>query len=165
MNSTGAAHKLDVTTPSDTEVRLTRTLNAPREVVWDAFTKPELIKRWLLGPDGWSMPVCVVDLRVGGTIKYRWRSDEDGREFGLEGAFREIVRPERLVHDELFDDVPEEGRAMVETTFVERDGVTTVTMTIDYGSRETRDMVVETGMAGGVATSYDRLEKVLGLTA
>src|ERR1700678_2882524 len=123
--SAQAKLQLAIATPSDREIVMTRVVRAPRALVFDAFTKPELIKRWLLGPDGWSMPVCVVDLRVGGTIKYRWRSDEDGREFGLEGAFREIVRPERLVHDELFDDVPEEGRAMVETTFVERDGVTT----------------------------------------
>jgi uncharacterized protein YndB with AHSA1/START domain len=165
MNATPAGNTLEVTLPTDTQIAMTRTLNAPREIVFDAFTKPELIKQWLLGPDGWSMPVCVVDLRIGGTLKYRWRNDEDGKEFGVEGAFRAVERPARLVHDELFDDVPEAGRATVETTFVERDGATIVTMTVDYGSRSVRDMVIETGMSTGVATSYDRLEKVLGLAA
>jgi uncharacterized protein YndB with AHSA1/START domain len=157
--------ELEVTTPTDRQIALIRTLNAPREIVFDAFTKPELITRWLLGPDGWSMPVCVVDLRVGGTLKYRWRNDEDGNEFGLEGAFRAVEPPARLVHDELFDDAPEAGRATVETTFVERDGATVVTMTIEYGSKSVRDMVLESGMSGGVGKSFDRLDKVLGLAA
>src|ERR1700722_6077234 len=149
MHPTPASHQLEVTTPTDTQIAMTRTLNAPREIVFDAFTKPELIKQWLLGPDGWSMPVGGVALRVGGTVKYRWRSDDGDKEFGVEGAFRTIERPARLVHDELFDDAPEAGRAVVETTFVERDGTTTVTMTIDYGSKSVRDMVIETGMSGG----------------
>lgn len=160
MKST-QTHQLEVTTPSDCEVVMTRRLDAPRALVFEAFTKPDLLQRWLLGPDGWSMPVCEVDLRVGGTFKYTWRNDADGNEFGLLGTFREINPPERLVHSENFDQPWYPGDTLVTTTFVEQDGSTTVTMTCTYDSRETRDAAIESGMEKGVAASYDRLESIL----
>src|SRR5580693_4278438 len=95
---------LQVTTPSDREIRMTRIFDAPRRLVFDAFTKPALVKQWLLGPPGWSMPVCEIDLRVGGGYRYVWREDFGGAQMGVRGVFREIVAPERVVCTEVFDE-------------------------------------------------------------
>ena len=89
---------LKVTTPSDREIALTRVFDAPRTLVFDAHTKPDLVRQWLLGPPGWSMPVCEMDVRVGGTYRWVWRHDRDGTEMGMGGVYREIVKPERLVY-------------------------------------------------------------------
>ena len=159
MSTRKIAHQLEVTTPGYREIVMTRAFDAPRDLVFDAFTKPDLIRRWLLGPDGWSMPVCEVDLRQGGSFSYRWRSDADGREFGISGVYREVLRPERVLHVERMEGAP--GEAVVTTRFVQGDGATTVTMTIEHESGELRDMMIETGMADGVARSYERLEELL----
>lgn len=94
---------LKVTTPSEREIVMTRVFDAPRGLVFDACTKPELVQRWLLGPPGWTMPVCEIDLRVGGRYRYVWRRDRDGSEMAMGGVYREIERPGRIVHTELFD--------------------------------------------------------------
>src|SRR6267378_5192290 len=101
MNNPG---NLKLTPRGDREIVITRVFDAPRKLVFDAFTKPELVKQWLLGPDGWSMPVCEIDLKVGGKYRYVWRRDNDGTEMGMRGVFREIVAPERIVHTEKFDE-------------------------------------------------------------
>lgn len=160
MKPTQTKHALEVTTPSDREVVMVRAFDAPRELMFDAFTKPELVRRWLLGPDGWEMPVCEIDLKVGGAFHYVWRNAADARESGIGGAYREIARPGRIVHVEMFDGAP--GEAVVTTAFVEREGTTKVTLTCLYESRDARDEAVESGMTSGVATSYDRLEEVVG---
>src|SRR5207247_8670465 len=98
------AATLQLTTPSDREIAMTRVFDAPRKLVFDAHTKPELVKRWLLGPPGWSMPVCEIDLRVGGRFRYVWRRDNDGTQMGMGGVYREIVAPERIVNTEKFDE-------------------------------------------------------------
>jgi uncharacterized protein YndB with AHSA1/START domain len=152
---------VDVTTPSDREVVVKRVFNAPRALVFDAFVKPELLKRWLLGPDGWSLPVCNIDFRVGGKFRYVWREDATGTEMGLSGAYREIKRPEKTVHTELFDDFSPEGEAVVTTLFIEKDGKTMVEMTMLFPSKTARDGAVEVGMTDGMAVSYDRLDDVL----
>jgi uncharacterized protein YndB with AHSA1/START domain len=152
---------LKMTTGGDREIVMTRTLDAPRRLVFDAFTKPELVKRWLLGPDGWSMPVCEIDLRVGGSYRYVWRRDRDGTEMGMGGVFREVVVPERVVATEKFDEAWYSGEALVTTVLVERGGKTQVTQTMMFDSRETRDGVMKSGMESGVARSYDRLEEQL----
>src|SRR5260370_24154124 len=95
---------LKLVTRGEREIVMTRELNAPRQLVFDAFTKPELVRRWLLGPDGWSMPVCEIDLRVGGAYRYVWRKESTGTEMGMGGVFRDVVRPEKLVATEKFDD-------------------------------------------------------------
>ena len=92
----------EVTLPSDREVRVTRLFNAPRQLVWDAHTRPELAPQWL-GYDGWDMPVCDMDVRVGGTYRWQWRNREDGKAFGFFGTFTEVNSPSRLVHDEYYD--------------------------------------------------------------
>jgi uncharacterized protein YndB with AHSA1/START domain len=161
VNTVATQHNLELTTPTDREIVMTRIFDAPRALVWDAFTKPELIRRWLLGPEGWSMPVCEMDLRPGGSFAYTWRSDENGREFGITGAIKEIDAPDRMVRTERFTDEWYRGEALVTTTFVESAGTTTVTMTILHETRESRDEALESGMEGGVAKSYDRLAGIL----
>ena len=142
------------------EIVMTRVFNAPRDLVFDALTKPELVKRWLLGPPGWSMPVCEIDLNVGGKYRYVWRND-DGREMGMGGTYREIKRPQRIVHTELFDEAWYEGESLNTWTLTEKDGNTILTVTSRYESTETRDSVLDSGMESGVATSYNRLDDIL----
>ena len=151
---------LKVTAAGDREIVITRAFNAPRNLVFDAHTKPELVKRWLLGPPGWTMPVCEIDLRVGGRYRYVWRN-ENGTEMGMGGEFREVVRPQRLVATERFDEAWYPGEALDTTVFVEQAGKTTVTLTVQYESREARDGVLKSPMAEGMAGGYDRLEELL----
>ncbi len=152
--------KLKVTTPTDREIVMTRDFDAPRRLVFDALTKPELLQQWLLGPPGWTMPVCEIDLRVGGAYRYLWRN-ADGAEMGMRGVLREIVVPERLVATEKFDQPWYPGEAIATNVLVEQGGRTTLTLTVRYESRETRDAVLKTPMDKGVAAGYDRLEELL----
>ena len=154
MQNTGT---LTVTTPSDREIVLTRVFNAPRHLVWDAFTRPELLKRWF-GPRGWSLVVCEVDLRVGGGFRFVLRGP-DGADMGMRGVYLEIDGPSRSVHTESFDDYP--GESTVTTLLVEREGQTTLTATVSYPSPEIRDAVIRSGMEHGAAESYDRLAELL----
>lgn len=153
----GAAMTVDL--PDDTTIVITRTVQAPRALVFAAWTEPEHLKRWLLGPDGWSMPVCEVDLRPGGAWKYGYRNDASGEEFSLQGSFVEITPPERLVTTESWG--PGWPEALNTLVLTESGGKTTMTLTIGYPSKEVRDKVIATGMAGGVEVSYDRMEKYL----
>jgi uncharacterized protein YndB with AHSA1/START domain len=157
MTSTGT---LQVTTPSEREIAMARAFDAPCDLVFDAWTKPELLKRWLGVRAGWSMAVCEVDLEVGGAYRFVWRGP-DGNEMGMGGVYREVVRPELLVATELFDDPWYAGEALDTTIFVEEGGQTTVTTTVLYASQEVRDAVLESGMDRGVAESYDTLDEVL----
>jgi uncharacterized protein YndB with AHSA1/START domain len=153
--------KLQITTPSDREIAMTRVFDAPRRLVFDAFTKPALVKQWLLGPPGWTMPVCEIDLRVGGQYRYVWRLESNGKEMGMGGVYREIVPQERLVCTELFDEAWYAGESLITTTLVEQGGRTTMTSTMLYVSQEVRDGVLKSGMESGVAASYDRLAELL----
>ncbi len=152
---------LKVTTKGDREIVMTRDFNAPRRLVFDAFTKPELVKQWLLGPPGWSMPVCEIDLKVGGAYRYVWRRDSDGSEMGMGGVYREIVLQERIVSTEVFDKAWYPGEAVGTLVLSEQGGKTTVTQTVLYQSREARDGILKSGMESGVAASYDRLAQLL----
>jgi len=155
------SNKLKVEARGEREIVMTRAFNAPRNLVFDAHTKPELIRRWLLGPDGWTMIVCEVDLRVGGAYRYVWRRDADGTVMGMGGAYREIVRPEKIVSTEKFDEAWYSGEAVGTILLVEDKGKTTLTQTVLYDSREARDGVLKSGMESGVEASYDRLEAQL----
>jgi uncharacterized protein YndB with AHSA1/START domain len=156
--------KLQITTPSEREIAMSRVFDAPRSLVFDAWTKPELLKRWLGVRGGWTFAVCQVDLRVGGAYRFVWRGP-NGAEMGMGGIYREIVRPERLVATEKFDDPWYEGEALDTTVFVERAGKTTVTTTVRYASQEVRDAVLKSPMERGVAESYDKLAEVLATLA
>lgn len=158
MNASGS---LKVAAQGDREIVMTRVFAAPRRLVFDAYTKPELVKRWLSGLDGWSMPICEIDLRVGGAYRYVWRHDEDGTEMGMGGVFREIAKPERLVSTEKFDPAWYSGDALNTLVLTEKDGKTTLSQTMLYATQEARDGVLASPMESGVADSFDRLEKLL----
>lgn len=152
--------KLRITTPSDREINMTRDFNAPRALVWDAMTRPELLKRWFGVFSGWSLAVCDIDLRVGGSYRYLWRGP-DGAEMGMRGVYREVVPHERIVSTEKFDEAWYEGEAIGTAAFVEHAGRTTLTLSVLYGSRAIRDAVLSSPMETGVAAGFDTLEALL----
>jgi uncharacterized protein YndB with AHSA1/START domain len=151
---------LEVTTLSEREITMTRVFDADRSQVFEAYTNPDLVRRWLLGPAGWTMPVCEIDLKVDGVFRYVW-SAPNKPDLGLRGVYREIARPERIVHTEVFDGDWTGGETLVTTTFVEHACKTTITTTVHYPSRALRDTVLKSGMERGVAASYDRLARLL----
>ncbi|MCY1015613.1 SRPBCC family protein [Pyxidicoccus sp. MSG2] len=152
--------KLSLATEGDRDLVMTRVFNAPRRMVFDAWTRPELLKRWLGIQNGWSMTVCEVDLKVGGGYRFVW-SRQGGGNLGMRGVYREIVPGERIVSTEVFDDAWYPGEAVGTLTFVEQDGKTTVTSTMRYASKEALEAVLKTPMERGVAASYDKLEELL----
>ena len=156
---------LKITTPGDREIVITRLFDAPRRLVFESMSKPEFLRRWLLGPPGWRMTECENDLRVGGTYRHVWRHD-DGREMAMHGAYHEVVPPQRVVRTEIFDVGCDAQAAEQLATLVltERDGQTTITITVHYPSKEARDGMIKSGMERGVAASYDRLDDLLAST-
>lgn len=148
-----------VTTPSDSEIRMTRLFNAPRALVFEAMSKPEHVKQWWgrLG-EGYSVPVAEIDLRVGG--KWRFVNRHPNGEATFYGEYREIQPPSRIVFTEIFADFPD-SISVVTALFSDEGGKTRMTVTVDYGSKEVRDLVMSTGMARGAGISYDRLEDLL----
>jgi len=151
---------LRVSTPTDRDAVITRVVEAPRGMVFDAHTKPKLVQRWLLGPPGWTMPVCEIDLRVGGRYRYEWRS-ADGQSMGMGGTFKEVVRPTRIVATQVFDQDWTGGETIVSTDIVEKNGKSTITTTVRFASREARDAALQTGMTTGMEAGYERLEQLL----
>ena len=152
----------NVSTPTDRSIEIERDFNAPRELVFDAFTKPELVRQWLLGPDGWTMPVCEIDLRVGGRYRYVWQKASIGKEMGMGGVFREVTRPERLVATEKFDDAWYPGEAVNTTRFEQSGDITKVRLVVLYESKDARDTASRSGMERGMIAGYNRLEEMLG---
>ena len=153
-----SAATLNVTTPTERELVMTRVFNAPRHLVFDALTRPELIRRWY-GPAGWSMVVCEIDLGVDGAWRFVSRRP-DGKQIGQRGVYREIVAPERLVNTESWEDW-NPGELLVTTILVEHAGTTTLTMTSLFPSQEVRDMLIKSGMTSGAAETYDKLAACL----
>ena len=153
------SHTFRCTTPSETEITLSRLFDAPRELVWTAMTRPEHIKRWwgILG-EGYSVPVCEMDLRVGGRWRFQGRGPQ-GDFPAFYGEIKELDPPTRMVYTEIFEPFPD-GGSLVTSTLADEHGKTRLTVTARYDSRATRDMVLQTGMEKGAATSYDRLEEV-----
>ena len=142
------------------EIVMTREFDAPRHLVYEALTTPALIRRWLGVMEGWSMAVCDVDLRVGGSFRYQWRGP-GGVTLGMRGVYREIVPDQRIVSTEVFDESWYPGEAVGTVELVERGGRTTLTTTVLYSSREARDAVLKSPMESGVAKGYDQLDVVL----
>jgi uncharacterized protein YndB with AHSA1/START domain len=154
-NRTGATA---FTTPSDREIVATRVVDAPRKRVWEAHTSQEHVPRWVLGPEGWTMPVCEIDLRPGGAWRFVWRG-RDGAVMEMRGVYREVAPPERLVQTESWGgDWPETLNTLVLT---EENGRTTITATVLYPSKEAREAALGTGMKEGWSQSYDRLDEYL----
>ena len=153
----------EFSTPTPTSVRIVRRFDAPAVLVWRAHTEPELVKQWMTGPEGHTLPVCEIDLRVGGRARYVWsNSDYD---MGMTAEFKEIVEHERIVYTEDYDSWPE-GATTVTATFEESANTTTITVDIEYLSREARDIAMQPGFEEGFASSYTRLDDLLpALTA
>lgn len=153
------SRSFDVTTPSDTEIRMTRLFDAPRELVFAAMTQPEHVKRWwgCLG-EGYSVPICEIDLRVGGT--WRFVNRHPHGEAAFHGEYREIAPPSRLVFTEIFEEYPD-SVSVVTTDLTAEGGKTRMVVTVRYPSQEVRDIVIGTGMATGAGISYDRLEDLV----
>lgn len=148
--------------PNDRDLTITRTFKAPRALVFDTFTKPEWLARWLIGPDGWSLTVCEVDLRPGGRFRYVW-TKPSGKEMGMGGTFVEVTPPSRIVHVEIFDEDWTGGETRVTTELSEAGGVTTMTMTVRYSSEAAREAALKTGTTSGMEMSYARLDALLGM--
>ncbi len=155
------ANKLDIFLPSDREIVITRSFDAPREMVWDCHTKPALVRRWLLGPPGWELPVCEIDLRVGGKYRYEWEDKSRGVKMGMGGTFTAVKRPEHVGSKEKFDDDWTGGETNVSQVFTEKNGKTTLTLTILYASKQARDGAAATGMTDGMEHGYQRLDELL----
>lgn len=153
-------NKLILTTPNDLEVVITRVFNAPRRLVFDCYTKPELVRQWLIGPANWVFVVCDIDLRVGGAYRYVWRAP-DGSEMGMGGIYREIQGPERLVDVQLFDEDWTGGETLNTLILTEHNGKTTATHRVKYASLAARDGALRTGMVDGMSAGFDRLDLYL----
>jgi uncharacterized protein YndB with AHSA1/START domain len=149
---------LKISTPTDREVVVMRTFDAPRTLVFDAYTQPELLKRWYDAP-GRSLVICEIDLRVGGAYRFLWRG-EGRRDVGMRGVHREVVRPKRLVRTQTWEDW-DAGEIIETAVFTERAGKTTLTSTGLYPSREVRDAVLKAGLENGTRESYGRLAVIL----
>ena len=158
-SSTANSDSFTVTTPSDQEIRMTRLFDAPTHLVFEAMTKPEHVKQWWgrLG-EGYSVPVCEIDLRPGGAWRFVNRHPKG--EVAFYGEYREIVAPSRLVFTEIFEQFPE-SVSVVTSEFTEEGGKTRLTVTVRYPSLEVRNMVIASGMAKGAGISYDRLEDLV----
>lgn len=151
---------VNVVTKGEREIVITRHLDAPRDLVFEAHAKPEYVRRWLLGPGGWSMPVCEIDFRVGGKYRYVWRHT-DGREMAMYGVHREIVTPERIVVAQSFDEDWTGGETIGTLVLTEKGGRTTLTNTVLYSSTEARAAALKTGMTDGMEAGYVRLDDLL----
>ena len=147
---------------SDTHVRITRLMDGSRELVWRAHNDPELIRKWMLGPDGWEMTTCEVATAVGETFHYAWApvGDVEGQPFGFEGELLFVDEPSRAVTTERMAGTPG-PQTINDLNLFEEDGATLITTVIEYPSLEVRDMILGTGMAEGMEMSYARLEELL----
>jgi uncharacterized protein YndB with AHSA1/START domain len=153
--------RLTITTPSDREIAMTRVFDAPRELVFEAYTTPALLKQWLGVHNNWELAVCDIDLRPGGKYRYVWRGP-DRMEMGMGGTFREVKAPERIVATEKFDESWYPGEAESTLTLMESGGKTTLTLVVKYESKAARDAVLSSPMDQGVAVGFDTLATVLG---
>ena len=163
------AGTLKIATLGDREILITREFDAPRSLVFDAMTKPELLQRWLSGPPGWSMVECENDLHVGGTFRHVWHGP-DGAAMSMHGVYREIVPPERIVRTESFEfgcpsQMGEQVGTLVLTEPAAAGGRTKLTVTVLYPSKEARDATIASGMERGVSAGYDRLDELLMASA
>ena len=158
MANAGRTGVTTYATPTDTQVVITRIVDAPRRLVFDAWTNPKHVPQWMLGPEGWTMPVCEMDLRPGGSWRYVWRKT-NGAEMTLTGSVREVAPPERLVTTESWG--PEWPETVNSLVLTESGGQTTIALTILYPSKQARDAALATGMKDGMDPSFARLDQLL----
>jgi uncharacterized protein YndB with AHSA1/START domain len=157
--ATATSQSAKVTLPADTQIKVVREFDAPRHLVYKAWTTPELVSRWWIAGRG-EMRTCEIDLRVGGT--WRWvMVTRDGHEVGFHGEYRELVPAQRIVCTEIYEGAPPEAGAGLNTLdLTEEDGRTTMTIVMEYQAKEVRDMVVASGMEAGMQDAFDLLERV-----
>ena len=149
-----------VSTSGDRILLVTRTFRAPRQLVYDAYTQPELLQRWLGVRNGWTFDVCEVDLRVGGSYRWVWRNAK-GNELGLSGVYKQITAPKRIVCTEKFDQPWYPGEALNTVDFLEHNGQTTLSITMEYESKEARDGAAQSGLERGMEESFTVLDAIL----
>ena len=158
--------KAQVSLPSDSEVEVTRDFKAPRTLVWQAHVDPKLMQRWLVGYPGWTMPVCDMDVSPGGKYRWRWRADEDAKEFAFFGEFKEVNKPELLSLHQYYDPgdlgfgMPSDNPCKIRNSFIEKNGITTLTTRMDFSPKEARDAAVSTGMTDGMEVNYEGLDRI-----
>lgn len=156
----------EVSTPSDREVLVKRSFDAPVNLVWRAYVEPDLMRRWLTAMPGWTMPVCEMSTHVGGKYRWRWRNEQIGQEFGFTGEMLEIAPHSKMVHTQIFDPGDMGGSmggepSIITVTLKEADGITNVTTSIKFASKADRDAAMSTGMTDGMEMSYKSLDGVL----
>ena len=156
--ATGA--KVKVVPHGERAILITRSFKAPRKLVFDAMSKPEMMKHWFHGPPGWTLTTCNMDLRPGGTYRWVWTNDK-GHEMGMGGTIREVIPPERMVSTEKFDQSWYPGEAVNTIILTEENGRTLMSLTVEYETPEARDGVLASPMASGMDASYDRLDAFL----
>jgi uncharacterized protein YndB with AHSA1/START domain len=156
-----ATSTLTVEARGEREIVMVREFSAPRQLIFDCWSKPELLKRWFGGPREWSLIVCEVDFRVGGKYRFVTKNANNGEEMGWGGEYTEIDPPERFVATELFDEAWYEGESLNTTILEEHGGRTVMTMVGQYASRSVRDEVMKSGMESGLSVTFDRLEELL----
>lgn len=161
------AAPLHVATPSDSTIVLTRTFNAPRRLVWEAFFTPDRMRRWMLPPPGWTLTVCECDPRTAGALRLVWKSEEADPFMALHGVFTEANAPERIVHTELMLLASGQpiGSQVERHEFTEKDSVTTMRITQTYVSKEARDGALASGMDQGMEACYRQLDALLAQPA
>lgn len=154
---------LEVTTPSDREIVMRRRFNAPRQLVWEAMTKPELIRRWIYAPEGWTMTVCEGGVEVGDSFRWAWKGPDGRPSLAIWGVNQEIVPPAKIVHTENMElgDGIALGEMLATVELFERDGQTELRMTLLFPSQEARDGALASGMERGVAAGYESLDAIL----
>ena len=162
MSTTASPGTTTFTTPSDTEIVMRRVVDASRALVWDVYTKPEHVRQWMLGPEGWTMPVCEMDVRPGGTFRYVWRRAE-GDELEITGTYVEISPPAQIVSSESWGAGWPDTRNTLDLT--EEDGRTTITTTMLYPSKDARDAALQSGMRDGASVTFNRLAAYLASLA
>lgn len=164
---------LQVATPTDTTIVMTRTFEAPRRLVWEAMTKPELVRRWMFCPPGWSWAECEMDVRVGGKFRWVWNGPDGKLAMTISGEHREVDPPFRIVHTELMEMAPGAGpcgpdggppepwELVATLELSETEGITGMTMTLAFGSKQARDMALQSGMEQGMEAGYKNLDALL----
>ena len=160
MSSATKVGAMTFTRATDTSLVAERLIDAPRDLVWAAHTQCQHVQQWLLGPEGWTMPSCEIDLRPGGKWRYVYEGPDGATGFSMGGEYREIEVPRKIVNTERMDDEPS-VEALNTLTLTEEDGRTLVRTVVDYPSNGVREGIIATGMMGGLAESYDRLEAYL----
>ena len=162
-----APKALQISTPTDTTIVIVRTFNAPRRLVWEAFTNPAKMRRWMLPPPGWTMTVCECDARVGGVLNLTWKNNDADPFMTLKGVFTEVVLHERMVHTEKLEmtGVGVVGSQLETHEFAENGGVTTMRITQQYDSKVARDESLGSGMDQGMEAGFQQLDAVLAQPA